>query len=77
MGHPQYTYKVQGLDATFTSKEEAFRQARNLAAAGFQCASKLGKKFPGIRVTRYGCRNIDQTNQAPYYTYNAEMTIAE
>lgn len=64
--HPQFTYRVAALDKSFTDKGEAFREAKQLAASS-------GKS---VEVVRYSCRNIDQMNQAPYYTYNAQTQVS-
>lgn len=63
--HPQFTYRVAGVNKSFTDKDEAFREAKQLAAS-------TGKS---IELVRYSCRNIDQMNQAPYYTYNAQTQV--
>lgn len=49
----KYVYYVQGLDTSFDTKAEAFRQARNLGAAIRACCERLGQKFTGIQVTRH------------------------
>ena len=40
-------------------------------------AERLGKKYEGIRVTRYAQVNEDQPEQAPHYVYNGEMQVTE